>query len=205
MNGLLSSIEKKYTNETGAENLGCANLFPYLDIHEGYYVLDLGCGSGSQTVKLAEKAGFTGFTAGIDLTSSMIGQAKLRQSAYPVDFRVGDIHGLPYPGDYFDLVVSNCVINHSPDKGRVYAEIFRVLKPGGTFVIGDVMAQEKLPLSVSNDPEAVAACWGGAIPGEDYIRMIGQCGFQDLKILNNRRYTKNGYGLESIVIRGVKQ
>lgn len=197
-------VAARYTGETAEESLGCANLWPHLGVKEGISVLDLGCGNGSQAVRIAQLAGPTGFSAGIDLTPAMIAKAMARPSAYPVDFRLGDIHALPWSGGRFDLVVSNCVINHARDKERVYSEIFRVLKRGGAFLVGDVMSRERLPEIVSSDPEAVADCWGGAIPKEEYLQTIIACGFDRVEILESRSYQKNGYGMESAVIRVVK-
>lgn len=198
------NIQQRYAQEAESRSLGCANLWPYLNIKTGDSILDLGCGSGLQTSAYAEAVGESGFTAGLDLTPAMIEKARTRKVKYPVDFKVGDIHSLPYPAGFFDWIVSNCVINHSPDKSRVYSEIFRVMKSGGIFIVGDVLAREKLPDSVSSDPAAIADCWGGAIPKKDYMDIIENCGFKDLEILQSRCYIKNGYGLESAVIRGVK-
>ena len=201
---LETEISDRYSKETESINLGFANLWPYLNISKGESILDLGCGNGGQTARFADAVGESGFVAGIDLTKAMIEKAINRVYLCSVDFRIGDIHNLPYQNDVFDKVISNCVINHSMDKSKVYTEIFRVLRTGGSFIIGDVTAQERLPDFISADQNAVSACWGGAIPKHDYLGIIAGCCFRNVEILQGRCYYKNGYGLESVVIRGEK-
>lgn len=199
------AIQERYSQNKESGSLGCANLWPYLKINAGDSILDLGCGNGSQTVAYADASGPSGFVAGIDLTPLMIEKARASDVKYPIDFKVGDIHDLPYPNNLFDLVVSNCVINHSPDKTKVYSEIYRVLKTGGKCVVGDIVALEKLPKTVASDPAAIAACWGGAVTREDYVKAIKSAGFTEFSLTSARQYMKNGFPLESIIIQGVKR
>jgi len=197
-------IKDRYANETEAANLGCANLTTLYDVNEGDVILDLGCGKGTATRYLVGLTGECGFVHGLDLTEKMIVKAKQINQLPNIEYQQGDIHDLPYKEDMFNSVVSNCVINHSTNKSRVFKEINRVLVVGGHFLIGDVMSVERLPEEVSNNPDNIAACWGGAIPKDDYVQVIKDAGFIDIEILNSRRYYKNGYELESIIIRGVK-
>ncbi len=197
-------IQKRYAKETESAGLGCANLNPFLDIRAGEKVLDLGCGSGGQSILLAEKVGTAGSVTGIDLTTEMIDKAKAKNPPENVVFLTADMHSLPFSDRSYDLILSNCVINHTLRKADVFSEIFRVLKPGGRFLIGDVMSVEALPEEIANDPVALADCWGGAIPKEKYLEIVEQCGFIKLEILSSRRYMKNGYELESITLKGVR-
>lgn len=195
------SITERYTKETASASLGCANLSPFFAIASEDSVLDLGCGSGGQVARIQSEY-HPKRTIGLDLTPAMIEKARGR---YPeLEFVLGDILQLPFEAESFDVITSNCVINHAKDKRTVFSEIFRVLKPNGHFLIGDVMAVERLPEEVSNDPEAIAACYGGAVPKEEYLETIRQLGFIDLQQLASRTYLKEGYWLESIILRGYK-
>lgn len=204
MDTLIESTINRYSNETQTANLGCANIMTFISIHKGEHILDLGCGRGYQTKMLADLTGEFGKAYGLDITPAMIKKAAEENSAQNLEFITGDIHQIPLDKESIDLVVSNCVINHSPCKEKVYSEIFRVLKPSGKFVIADIIAVNELPESVKNDPEAVAACYGGAITKNDYLQKIESIGFINIKELTSRSYTKNGFLLESIILTGEK-
>ncbi|HAR64022.1 MAG: ubiquinone biosynthesis protein UbiE [Candidatus Margulisiibacteriota bacterium] len=197
-------IRNRYTSKVSSANLGCANLLPYLHVKTGNYVLDLGCGSGGTVFAIAPQVGSTGRIYGLDLTSGMIEAAIARNNYQNVFFHIGDIHSLPFENALFDTVLSNCVINHSQDKATVFSEIFRVLKPDGCFMIGDVMAVGKLPEEIANNSCNVAACWGGAIPKDEYFCMIKAQGFCKIEQLSSRFYQKENYPMESIIVKGVK-
>lgn len=197
-------IQKRYAKETEDASLGCANLMPFLEIDPGMRILDLGCGRGYQTRMLALRTGDHGLVFGLDLTPEMIQRAQIENGGENLRYLTGDIHDLPFEEDFFDLMVSNCVINHSRNKARVYAEMFRVLKPGGKFAVADVMAVEALPRFVSEDPAAVAACYGGAIPKDQYELMVLGAGFKNLSQKYSRVYSKSGFLLESIILTGEK-
>lgn len=196
-------IQERYQKETETANLGCANLAPFFEIHPGDVILDLGCGRGRQAIQLAKKVGKNGKVVGLDLTEAMIEKARAVNPYQNVSFVQGDIEDIPFHDQTFNLVYSNCVINHSIRKKQVFSEIFRVLKKGGMFLIGDVMAVERLPESVSNDPNAIADCWGGAIPKEEYLEIVRSVGFSRLEQLSSRKYPKNGFPMESIILKGV--
>lgn len=198
-------IIENYSGKSGNKGMGCANLQPFFNIRRGDIVLDLGCGTGTQAMKLHEIVGENGFIYGIDITGEMIEEAKRANDRSNIRFMTGDIHELPLVDGQVDVVLSNCVINHSLKKEKVYTEIFRVLKPGGHFLIGDVMAVEELPDRVKNNPEYVAGCWGGAIPKRDYFELIVKAGFVNLVELGSRQYVKNDFLLESIIIKGEKK
>lgn len=198
-------ITKRYDNETKTANLGCANLATFLEVQEGDVVLDLGCGRGVQAKSLIDVVGEQGAVYGLDLTEKMIIEANKDNDRDNLFFNQGDIHKLPFADEQFDLVYSNCVINHSTDKQTVYEEIYRVLKPGGYFLVGDVMSIDELPAEVANNPENIAACWGGAIPRARYLSIIKKVKFDNIEILSERQYMKNGYPMESLTMKGVKR
>jgi ubiquinone/menaquinone biosynthesis C-methylase UbiE len=197
-------IVERYQKETKTANLGCANLSSHFNIKHGDVVLDLGCGRGKQAIELGDKVGNDGEIIGLDLTEKMVNAANEANNKENVSFIQGDIHNLPFDNDKFHSVYSNCVINHSLEKEKVYKELYRVLKSGGHFLVGDVMSVERLPEEVSNDPEAIAACWGGAIPKDEYYKIIEECGFKNVETLSSRQYMKNGFLMESLIIKGVK-
>jgi len=199
-----TKINSRYEKEINSENMGCANLTTFYDFKPDSYILDLGCGNGNGTFRLRKSINESGFIYGLDLTEKMITKAKANNTFDNVDFIKGDIHSLPFNKNYFNAIISNCVINHSLNKKQVFSEIYRVLKPGGYFLIGDVMAVEELPESVHNDPKAIADCYGGAILKTKYINTVNQLGFKNVQELSSRQYYKNGFLLESIILKGVK-
>lgn len=201
---LKERINDRYSKYTEADSMGCANLAPFFDIQIGDVVLDLGCGSGNQALRLAEVVGANGFVYGLDISQAMIEKAQSKAAKENVKFTTGRIENLPYEDKSMNVVISNCVINHSTDKKAVFSEIFRVLKNGGHFLIGDVMAVERLPEKISNDPEKIAECWGGAIPKDEYLDVIKKLGFINLTELSGRKYYKNNFLLESVIIKGEK-
>jgi arsenite methyltransferase len=198
------AIQGRYSQAVSTGSMGCSNLSPWFNIQPGDSVLDLGCGSGRQAISLLELVGPYGTVDGLDITPAMIDAAKQLTDSPNISFTVGSIDELPYNDNQFNVVISNCVINHSTDKERVYRELFRTLKPGGHFLVGDVMSVGELPESVSSDPEAIAACYGGAIPADRYLDIIRRCGFTGITVLHSRTYVKEGFQLESITIQGVK-
>jgi len=204
LNDVKENVEKRYSKEAENKSMGCANLTPFFNIKRGDIVLDLGCGNGSQSMRLCEITGKNGFIYGLDITKEMIEKAKAKNDKKNVQFVIGDIHDLPFKNDLVDVIVSNCVINHSLDKRKVFSELYRVLKTGGHFLIGDVMSVGEIPSEIASDPENVADCWGGAIQKEKYLNIIEEIGFKNLAELSARLYYKNGFLLESIILKGEK-
>jgi arsenite methyltransferase len=197
-------ITDRYSKKTESSGMGCANLKPYYKINSGDIVLDLGSGSGSEALGLSDNAGESGFIFGLDLTSEMVDRANSKNFKKNVKFILGDIHALPFDDNFFNVILSNCVINHSRDKKKVFSEMYRTLKKGGYFLIGDVMAVEKLPEEVTKNPENIANCWGGAISKSMYLQIIKEAGFLNITELSVRQYLKNDFLLESIIIKGDK-
>ncbi len=201
------SIIERYSEETEAVNLSCGGNLDFAAVQPGDIIIDLGCGRGAETMLAARKA-VEGKAIGLDITPKMV-QAAREQAALKgltnVDFVEGELDSLPFPENYADVVISNCAINHVSAKEKVFGEIFRVLRPGGRFVVSDIMAQELLPVEISTDPEEIAACFGGAIPSDEYFTAIRNAGFLEVEILKERNYLKKGYGLISRTLRAFKK
>jgi ubiquinone/menaquinone biosynthesis C-methylase UbiE len=171
-------------------------------------VVDLGCGRGQDVVRAAGRVGATGRAIGVDLSEEML--AKARRSAPPflanVSFVRSDLAALDLPDGCADVVVSNCAINHAPDKEAVYREIHRVLRAGGRFVVSDVIAEAELPEAVRADPAAWAACYGGAIPEAEYVGAARRAGFEALEVLERSEpYEKEGVRIRSLTLKGTKR
>ena len=171
--------------------LGCGNPLALASIQTGERVLDLGSGAGFDCFLAAQRVGDRGRVIGVDMTSEMIekGRENARRGGYSnVEFRQGEIENLPVEDGSIDIVISNCVINLSPDKNRVFKEAFRVLKPGGRFMVSDIVLTGTLPQSVLQSAEAYAACISGALRKDRYIAAIAEAGFKDIEILSEKPF-----------------
>lgn len=170
--------------------LGCGLPVEHARLEGGQTVLDLGSGAGLDAFVARRIVGARGRVIGVDMTAEMI--ARARQNAQSsgfdnVEFRLGEIENLPVLSDSVDVVISNCVLNLVPDKARAFAEIFRVLKPGGRFCISDVVTSQELPDWVSDIAEAYAGCVSGAVPREAYLELIRASGFEQVQIATEKR------------------
>ena len=162
-------------------SLGCGNPVALASLRSGEVVLDIGSGAGLDVFLAARKVGPTGRAIGLDMTEAMIRRARqtAEQAGFSnVEFRLGDAEEMPLPDESVDVIISNCVINLTLDKGRVFREAYRVLRPGGRLMISDIVTDKPLPEPVRSDPEEWARCVGGAIPDEEYTRLITECGFE---------------------------
>jgi SAM-dependent methyltransferase len=167
-------------------SLGCGNPVALASLKEGETVVDLGSGGGLDCFLAANMVGEEGKVIGVDMTPEMIDKARenCRKSKHKnVEFRLGEIENLPVADDTADVVISNCVINLSPDKKRVFEEAFRVLKPGGRLMISDIVLLKELPASIKKNVQAYIGCLSGAIKKADYIGLIKEVGFRGLKII----------------------
>ncbi len=167
--------------------LGCGNPVALATLKEGETVLDLGSGAGFDCFLAANKVGEKGKVIGVDMTPEMIDKARhnaRKVNHRNVEFRLGEIENLPVADNSVDAVISNCVINLSPDKGRVFKEAFRVLKPGGRLMVSDIVLLEELPEAIRNSREAYVGCISGAMRREEYIQAIEEAGFQRVEILD---------------------
>lgn len=167
--------------------LGCGNPLALASLKEGETVLDLGSGAGFDVFLAAQKVGKNGKVIGVDMTSEMIEKARenAKKGNYNnVEFRLGEIEKLPAKDNSVDVIISNCVINLSPDKKNVFKEAFRVLKPGGRLMISDIVLEKELPDFIKKSAKAYVGCISGAILREKYIKIIKEVGFQDVKIVD---------------------
>ena len=165
--------------------LGCGNPLALAGIQEGMTVLDLGAGAGFDALLAWRRVGPTGRVIGVDMTDDMLARARENAAnlgATNVEFRKGNIERLPVEDASVDLVISNCVINLSPDKPAVFREMQRVLKPGGRFAVSDIVLLRPLPAAIRDDIEAYVGCIAGAGLLSDYLTMALTAGFTDLAI-----------------------
>jgi arsenite methyltransferase len=171
--------------------LGCGNPVALASLQVGETVLDLGSGAGFDCFVAAAKVGATGKVIGVDMTPEMVEKARrnAQESHFEnVEFRLGEIEGLPLPENHVDVVISNCVINLSPDKKKVFKEAFRVLRPGGRVMISDIVILKELPDAIRKSVEAYVGCIAGAINKKDYLAAIEAAGFQAIMVLSEDTY-----------------
>lgn len=167
--------------------LGCGNPVALASLKKGETVLDLGSGAGIDCFLAAKRVGKNGRIIGVDMTPEMIWKAKEnaeRGNYENVEFRLGEIENLPVDNNSVDVVISNCVINLSPDKKEVFKETFRVLKPGGRLMISDIVLLKQLPDKIKDSVEAYVGCVSGAMLKDEYIKIIKEVGFQNIKIID---------------------
>ena len=166
--------------------LGCGNPVALASLKEGETVLDLGAGAGMDAFLSASKVGKKGKVIGVDMTPDMIERSReiARREKYSnVEFRLGEIENLPVADNTVDAIISNCVINLSPDKPRVFQEAHRVLKPGGRLMVSDLVLLKELPESVKKSASAYVSCVAGAALKDDYLKAIKKAGFTDVKVV----------------------
>ncbi|HQO38155.1 MAG TPA: arsenite methyltransferase [Candidatus Omnitrophota bacterium] len=170
---------------------GCGNPVAIASLKEGDVVLDLGSGAGFDAFLAAQRVGTIGRVIGVDMTPEMLEKARAHAAKgnYPnVEFRLGEIEKLPVEDNSVDVIISNCVINLSPEKERVFAEAFRVLKPGGRLMVSDLVLVKDLPAALKESVEAYVGCLAGAIRKEDYLNCISLAGFRDVKVVSETNY-----------------
>jgi len=168
-----------------AISYGCGDPVTLASLQPGQTVLDLGSGAGLDCFFAAKKVGETGYVIGVDMTPEMIERAKSsarRLNITNVEFRQGFIEDIPVLSNTVDIIISNCVINLSPDKSKVFAETFRVLKPGGKLAVSDIVTDGPLPDEVKQSLSAWAGCVAGAVEAKDYIGMMEAVGFTNVSV-----------------------
>ncbi|MFH2005279.1 MAG: arsenite methyltransferase [bacterium] len=176
--------------EAATSSFGCGNPLAFADVKEGETVVDLGSGAGLDLLLAGEKVGPTGQVIGIDMTDAMIEQARrniARAGVDNVEVRKGIIEALPVDTGTVDWVISNCVINLSPEKDRVFAEISRVLRPGGTMQVSDIVASE-LPDWVRARSDLFTACIGGAVTEDEYVAGLRSAGLESVEVRERFEY-----------------
>jgi arsenite methyltransferase len=169
--------------------LGCGNPTALAELGPGQTVLDLGSGAGIDCFLAAKKVGPTGRVIGVDMTPEMLDRARenaRKGGSGNVEFRLGEIENLPVADGTVDVIISNCVINLSTDKPRVFREAFRVLKPGGRLMVSDLALRKPLPDSIRQSVEAYVACIAGALVKDEYLRAIREAGFEAVEVLSEK-------------------
>lgn len=183
--------ELKSVPEGANLGLGCGNPIALASLGERETVLDLGAGTGFDCFLAANKVGKNGKVIGVDMTPEMIEKAReyAKKGNYGnVEFRLGEIENLPVADNSVDVVISNCVINLSPDKRSVFKEAFRVLRPGGRLMISDIVLLKELPDFIKNSIEAYIGCLSGAIMKDEYIEGIKKAGFHKVEIIDETSF-----------------
>ena len=183
--------ELKAVPEGANLGLGCGNPVALASLREGETVLDLGSGAGFDCFLAADRVGEKGRVIGVDMTPEMLEKARenARKGNFGnVEFRLGEIENLPAADNSVDVVISNCVINLARDKGRVFMEVFRALKPGGRLMISDLVLLKELPDFIKNSIEAYIGCIAGAIMRDEYIGAIKAAGFQEVRIVDETSF-----------------
>ena len=184
-----SEEDLKIIPESSNMGLGCGNPVALASLREGETALDLGSGGGIDVFLAARRVGPKGKVIGVDMTKEMVDKATktaLKHGMKNVEFRLGDIEDLPVEDDSVDVVISNCVINLAPDKGKVFREAYRVLKPGGRIMISDIVTEGELAKGVRENLKAWAGCVAGALEKNHYLALIERAGFKDVTILSER-------------------
>jgi len=190
--------------EAVAASIGCADPVALAELETGEVVVDLGSGGGIDVLLAARRVGPTGYVYGIDMTREMLELARANQAKAAVtnvEFREGHIEALPLPDACADVVVSNCVVNLSPDKSAVFAEAHRVLRPGGRVAIADLVADRELSVAERDDLVSWAECLAGAVTREAYAAGLNAAGLGDVRIEDSHVAAE---GFTSVLVRAVK-
>ncbi|MCJ7585546.1 MAG: arsenite methyltransferase [Anaerolineales bacterium] len=172
-------------DDVASFSLGCGNPFVQAELKPGETVLDLGSGGGLDCFLAAKQVGESGRVIGVDMTPDMLERARLAASRLGfrnVEFRQGYLESLPVEAASVDVVISNCVINLSPDKPQVFREVFRTLRPGGRVAVSDIVTNGPLPEALQKDMEAWGACVAGALDVSEYTTGLSKAGFTDVKV-----------------------
>jgi ubiquinone/menaquinone biosynthesis C-methylase UbiE len=183
--------ELKAVPEGANLGLGCGNPVALASLKEGETVLDLGSGAGFDCFLAATRVGDKGRVIGVDMTPEMLEKARenaRKVNSTNVEFRLGEIENLPVADRSVDVVISNCVINLSPEKRRVFNETFRVLKSGGRLMVSDIVLLKELPEEIKNSVAAYVGCVAGAITKKEYLEAIQAAGFKETKVLGEATF-----------------
>jgi arsenite methyltransferase len=204
-----SDKDIKIGNEANL-GLGCGNPVAMSKIKEGDVVLDLGCGAGFDCFLASEKVGEKGRVIGVDMTEEMVKKARdnaKKQNITNAEFLLGEIENLPLKDNAVDIIITNCVINLTPDKAKTFSEAYRVLKPGGSIYLSDIVLLEELSDEQRNDKDLLSGCVAGALLKENYLNKIRDAGFKVRILYENKKISKeqyNGIALESIMVKLTK-
>ena len=206
---ITEAINERYTSlsETSC-CLSCGGAINHAKAQSGEVCVDLGSGRGNDVIRLAEDVGEKGFVYGIDISEGMIAKANANLEKFEVQnakILKAELESLPLRNDSVNLIISNCTINHASDKPAVWSEVYRILKKGGRFVISDIYATQPIAEEYRNDPAAVAECWAGSVTRAEYLTMLEDAGFTDIKIFEESEpYAKGQAEVASFTISGRK-
>jgi ubiquinone/menaquinone biosynthesis C-methylase UbiE len=205
----VEAINARYTSlsETSC-CLSCGGAINHANPQPGETCVDLGSGRGNDVIRLAEEVGEKGYVFGIDISDGMIAKADANLEKFEVQnakILKAELESLPLRNDSVNLVISNCTINHASDKPAVWNEIYRILKKDGRFVVSDIYATQPIAEEYRNDPAAVAECWAGSVTRAEYLTMLEEAGFIDIKIFEESEpYAKGQAEVASFTISGRK-
>lgn len=198
LDGMRKAFRRTSASE-GDMGLSCGDPVAFTKLKKGMTVVDLGSGAGKDVFLAAEKVGAKGLSIGVDMTPDMLKLAAANTEKFTrrtglknVEFRKGVIEKLPVKDGEADMIISNCVINLSPDKPAVFREAFRALKPGGAIVVSDIVLNRALPPALKKHAGLYASCVAGALVRKDYLGAIEAAGFAGMKLLSDRLYTASG-------------
>jgi len=191
----ITMIGDEYKNLEGyiAEadlGLGCGLPTEYAGIKKGDTVVDLGSGAGNDVFVARAIVGDEGKVIGLDMTEEMVEKANLNKAKLGfknVEFHLGDIEQMPFENNLADVVVSNCVLNLVPDKQKAFSEIYRILKPGAHFCVSDIVIQGEMTEELRKSAEMYAGCVSGALPQDEYLKIIEEAGFTNIEIKKSKR------------------
>ena len=193
------TAEQRAAIPEGADlGLGCGNPIAHAELKPGETVLDLGSGGGIDCFLAAREVGATGRVIGVDMTPAMLERARANRAkvnAANVEFRLGEIEHLPVADESVDVIISNCVVNLSPDKLQVFRDALRVLKPGGRLVVSDLVLTRSLDEVLRRDVDLYVGCVAGASLKQDYLQLMRDAGFQDVAIVEEHGYS---VGIENL-------
>jgi arsenite methyltransferase len=190
--------------------LGCGNPVDISKIKEGDVVLDLGCGAGFDSFLASKKVGEKGKVIGVDMTEEMIKRAKINAEKLGIknaEFILGEIENLPVEDNSIDIIITNCVVNLTPDKTKTFKEAYRVLKSGGKIYLSDIVLLAELSEEQRNDKDLLSGCVAGALLKEDYLEKIKSAGFNVRILHENKEISKQQYqgiALESLMLEATK-
>ncbi len=207
---VLDAINVRYSALADTSScLSCGGAVTHAEPKPGEVCLDLGSGRGRDVLRMAEAVGPAGRAYGVDASYGMVEKARQtaeRLGVANASFLKADLESIPLPPESVDLVISNCTINHAADKEAVWREIFRVLKPGGRFVVSDIYSIAPVPEEFARDPEAVAECWAGAATRDEYFRHLSRAGFREVSVQSESQpYAKGRIQVVSFTISGARE